>query len=166
MHPANCQRRKLVRGYRLTLRDDHQWIIPAARLSVQPLWDLSRPCAEQLFAALRALELQANMPRKPGQSPGIRVELPVVQLLHLAIAALQVNYHIDGQAATRLRLLDDAALRRIAMLVADVPAILRHQAKVKRVGSDLGRRWLDFRLWQRGLLPGYVPTWADIFWLD
>lgn len=149
LRPEAIEHRTLFGGYWLKLRDNQQWHVPCARLlpsihglgddgeysrQVAPeytaFWERSRAYAEQIFAALGQVQLLQRL-RGGKAPPTVTIEVEVADLFHLAVEALALNYRINAELATRLKLFDDDALRNVAMLVVDLPQLMKHDEKKK-----------------------------------
>jgi hypothetical protein len=150
LQPSDIQRSgELHPGYWLKLSDGQEWHVPTANMlphthgigedgqyerqiaaRYAAFWERSREFAEQIFTALGQLELAQELHGKRAPQKTV-IELPLSQLFDLAIEALAFNYRINAELATRLKLLDDNALRNIPMLIVDLPQLVTHEQKKK-----------------------------------
>ncbi len=164
LDPDTLQRDEVIDGHPVTLEDGNAWLVPVARVfpigTCLPESLMLGPNGQVVKEILPCFAAFAKKAETVFEFFQGEKELLEDEAWEIAVEALAINYHVGRQEVSALRLLTTINVAKVLGAIVDMPTI-KEAAKKKR-GRTARRR--QFERWQRGLISGYVPSHADLFW--
>jgi hypothetical protein len=173
--PDDLNRLRFVDGEPILLPDERTWTVPICRSIVRgstlpeaivlgadgKTWTMKElPEFTALCRVAERLWAQWWTSTSDGADAEKNVDIEVgwEESVSVAVDALGVNYRLGPVEASSLGLLTSESVGAILRAIIDLPELTRVARQKKHP------RYVTYRRWRDGLLPGYVPTFADLTW--
>lgn len=134
--PKDLQKKELIDGHYITLNDGNQWLIPVARsfptgtrlpqvLLLGPNGELISESLPAYASFSQEMERVWDVFTDPDNNEALSME----EAWKIAVNALSINYHIQGEEVSFLKILTTNNVTDILKAVVDIPTLLEKSKK-------------------------------------